>query len=346
MTENKPNLREQFNVLAEKVQAALPNRLLIDLVLSINQDKKSLRIDKTPEANFNGGDIKTITDILKQTFRGDYISAPGGGFYWSVPLFQDVPLPPYAIANQNQERQKAEQKTQPPAPTPIPVQAAPKPEPEKPAPGPQEKPIEEKAPETPSQPSPVTQFLGNMCETCEDRFKGCNLRTDEGKRKMDVCFQVLNLDVQKNLASDLGSLLRTQKETAAFLAQIVIELQKRPIAQASASAPTKPATPAPAPTSTPKPQPPAPPPAPTKPPEQKKLHVDGGILWSDEKGDRGDYEKATEADNRGREEFYKLEDWVRTNKDKPFQETFYYWIFDRGDLAIGRKKCKQTQGRR
>jgi hypothetical protein len=71
-----------------------------------------------------------------------------------------------------------------------------------------------------------------------------------------------------------------------------------------------------------------------------------GIVWTKQQGEKGEYEKATLADNKDNPAFYALEDWVREN-EKPFRDGFFYWYFDRGAEAIGRKRPQQQEkGRR
>jgi len=71
-----------------------------------------------------------------------------------------------------------------------------------------------------------------------------------------------------------------------------------------------------------------------------------GIVWTKQQGEKGEYEKATLADNKDNPAFYELEDWVR-GTDKPIRDGFFYWFFDRGVEAVGRKRTQPSgRGRR
>lgn len=170
--------------------------------------------------------------------------------------------------------------------------------------------------EAPKQPSPLSLFREKYCKSCDDQG---TCRLPSNAVQMQICVSMLKVQVQSEVSERLLKLEQALKQSPK------VSLPVQPEKPAAATTPqSKPETVQ----------------RNTRPTEG---HIDQGIIWTNEVGSKGEYEKAIEKDNKTREDFYKLYDWVKA-ASKPFKDGFYYWVFDKGqDLAIGRKKTKKAK---
>jgi hypothetical protein len=176
------------------------------------------------------------------------------------------------------------------------------------------------------QQSPLTLFQGRYCNCCSD-LETCTPRTSMGRQRLTICFRVMELQYLDFIAERLHKLAQIQEENGKRLLQIQ-QNTPQPSSQAKPQQPTSM---------------PAPPVRRNTRPEQG--HIDLGIVWTNEVGGRGQYEKASEKDNSERDAYFQLEKWIEDHEDKPFKDGYYYWIFDQGASAIGRKRTQKRSTR-
>jgi hypothetical protein len=186
------------------------------------------------------------------------------------------------------------------------------------------------------QQSPLMLFQERNCSCCSDQGT-CTPRTSAGRQRLTICFKTMELNYFDFIAERLNKLCQIQDDKCKILPRVY------PQDAQSKSNDTKQPLPCEA-----KPIEPSPQPTPmtvqrnTRP---EQGHIDKGIVWTFEVGSRGEYEKAIEKDNQKREAYSQLFDWIRET-EKPFKDNYFYWIFDQGASAIGRKKTKLHRGSR
>ncbi len=195
-----------------------------------------------------------------------------------------------------------------------------------------------KQPEVAKMPSPPALFVAQNCARCECLEK-CHGDVNARLR----CLEVLKLNALRDCASEFCGLNENLRTLIEFLkARPYPQQQSMPVQQQAASAnssqqpPSQQSSPTPQSTSTPVQRN-------TRPTTGYKDNS-SGVVWVKAQNDKGEYEKATEADNQGNDKFYEAVDWIREHSDKPFLDGFFYWVFDEPPLTIGRKLCKR--GRR
>jgi hypothetical protein len=203
-----------------------------------------------------------------------------------------------------------------PLPKPVALQVEKPKEEHKAPPAAQPKKPEAKQPQKPKMPSPPSLFVAQNCASCES-LETCR----SNPSAQSACVEVLRLGALRDCASEFCGLNEN-------LHAVVELLKARPQPQLQTQ--TQPA--APAPTSTPVQR--------STRPTTGYRDDQSGIIWTKQSGENGDYEKATEADNKNAPKFYEALGWLHEHQDKPFLDGFYYWEFDQGPLTIGRKRCR------
>ena len=183
--------------------------------------------------------------------------------------------------------------------------------------------------------SPLTLFQERNCSSCSDQGT-CTPRTSAGRQRLGICFDVRKLDYFDFIAEHLNRLCQIQDDKCKILqrvyqqdTQLKSNETKQPLSEAKLNEPSPQPTPMTVQRNT--------------RPEQG--HIDKGIIWTYEVGNRGEYEKATQKDNLEREAYSQLFNWI-SETEKPFKDNYFYWIFDQGASAIGRKKTKLHRGSR
>jgi hypothetical protein len=176
------------------------------------------------------------------------------------------------------------------------------------------------------QQSPLTIFQGRYCSCCSD-LETCTPRTAAGRQRLTICFKVMELQYFDFVAERLHKLTQIEEENGKRLLQI----QQNTPQQSSQAKPQLPNS-----------MPATPVQRSTRPDQG---HIDLGIVWTNEVGAKGQYEKATEKDNQNRDAYFQLEEWIEDHEDKPFKDGYYYWIFDQGAPAIGRKRTQKRSTR-
>ena len=154
MVEQK-SVDKTFQDLADKIQAELPEELSLATHFSVDEKHERLLLDFAVHLEKN--DYPLVLGIVKK-FNGDFGNRKEGGK--DVGYFF-VPKP----------------KLVDPAPsTPAEV-----------------KPAQEKKPEVPKQPSPISQFVTNYCEFCADCGDKCNSTTVSGREVRMICLRILSV---------------------------------------------------------------------------------------------------------------------------------------------------------
>ncbi len=290
--------------LALKIETELPEEIVRYVAFGQDVESKNLVIDWSVQLSTE--DLKFLTDVVT-CYGGCYTNSKDehgkDRGVFLVPRNQ----PPPAITS---EGQKLEPQKSPEGAAKAPSVAG----------------------QEIKQQCPLTLFQEKYCSSCSDQAT-CTPRTSVGRQRLSICFKVMELQYFDFIAERLHKLCQIQEDNGKSLQQV--QLHGTPSTPSDNAQPSNEAK---------LPESSQPTPAPVQRstrPEQG--HIDQGIVWTNEVGSKGQYEKATEKDNGDREAYFQLHDWLNQTQ-KPFKEGYFYWIFDQGAPAIGRKKTKPNQG--
>jgi hypothetical protein len=300
---------EILGELALKIEAELPEEIVCYVTFGHDAEAKNLVVDWSVQLSTE--DLKLLTDVVTgyggcyTNLKDDYGKDRG---CFLVPRNQ--PPPAFPAETQTPKREEPQKSSE--GASKVPSVAG----------------------QEIKQQSPLTLFQGKYCSSCSDQAT-CTPRTAAGRQRLAICFKVMELQVFDFIAERLHKLCQIQEDNGKSLLQI--QPQGTPSTHSSNAQPSSEA------------KHPEPSHQPTPMPVQRSTrpeqgHIDQGIVWTNEVGSRGQYEKATEKDNGDREAYFQLHDWLSEN-EKPFKEGYFYWIFDQGAPAIGRKKTKPNKGR-
>lgn len=158
--------------------------------------------------------------------------------------------------------------------------------------------------------SPVEDFIAANCKKCDSRSNPCNPKTPLGSYYMTLCLEVRRLRALEIIAKNAQQTLDWRAE------------QDKKRAEAPTIGPARSSAPAAA-------------------PATKRLVDVDGMKCTEERGQNGDYWKATEADNPTNDRYFEL---ARAAADgKQFHDiggkNSYVWLSQNQDW-IGFKPCK------
>ena len=170
------------------------------------------------------------------------------------------------------------------------------------------------------QQSPLSIHQDKYCCCCSDRAT-CTPRTSAGRDRIAICFEVMKLQYFDFVAQSLHNISQNQEASNQLLSVLLAAPLRPQLAVAENSSAVKPAMV----------------PRDSRPTQG---HLDLGIVWTNEVGGKGEYEKASEKDNLNHEAYFQLQDWIASHEEKPFKDGYFYWIFPE-HTAIARKKTKQ-----